>query len=269
MKRREKIRYYRDLMKDDFAGTKIKTAEVGADFPYRRQSKVYKTGEFLLYELIARPLVTLFMKTVYRQKFVNRKAICQAGDQGAFIYANHTLTSGDAYLPNMLCWRKKNYIICGPDAVSVKGIRTIVCMLGAIPIPSGLNGYREYINCLRERIGQGATVTIYPEAHIWPYYTGIRPFTEMSFRYPVEMNVPVFVMTNTFHRRKYSLTGLPKVITYVDGPFFPDTGLKKNDAVRRLRDTVFQQMLQRAETSDYSYITYLPEQDRTERKEIS
>lgn len=64
---------------------------------------------------------------------------------------------------------------------------------------------------------------IYPEAHIWPFYTGIRPFPDTSFRYPVQQKLPVFCLTNTYQRRGKS--HIPQIVTYLDGPFYPDAEL--------------------------------------------
>ncbi len=47
-------------------------------------------------------------------------------------------------------------------------------------------------------------MTIFPEAHVWPYYTGIRPFGEAAFHYPVATGKPVYTMTVTYQRRRWS-----------------------------------------------------------------
>lgn len=98
-------------------------------------------------------------------------------------------------------------------------------------------------------------MTIYPEAHIWPYYTGIRPFKAVSFQYPVKLKCPVFALTNTYHRmgRKGGEAG---IVTYIDGPFFADESLNPREARQRLRDKVYFCMLERSRESDYEYIEY-------------
>ena len=75
---------------------------------------------------------------------------------------------------------------------------TIVEMLGAIPVPGNKESMKNFLDAIKKRIENGNSITIYPEAHIWPYYTKIRPFKEVSFKYPVELNVPAFCMTNTY-----------------------------------------------------------------------
>ena len=100
-------------------------------------------------------------------------------------------------------------------------------------------------------------VVIYPEAHVWPYYTGIRPFPASSFRFPVECGAPVFVMTTTYQKRKTGRT--PKAKIYVDGPFWPDDSLKKKERQQHLRDQVYACMTERSKNSTYDYIRYVKE----------
>ena len=255
--KRKKVIYYRDPLNDDFAETNIATKKIEQDFPYIDNSMLYRTSAFLLYQVIVRPLTAAFIRYRYDQRFTGRKYLKRIGRQGAFIYANHTMISGDAFIPNMVCYGKKNYILAGPDAFSIRGIRTIVRMLGGIPLPSGQESYRHFRDCLKTRMSEGCTVTIYPGAHIWPYYTGIRPFPASSFRYPVELEVPVFTLTNTFQKRRLSLRTLPRVTTFVDGPFYPDTTLPKHAAMQKLRDEAYRTMLERSRVSDYEYVRYV------------
>ncbi len=48
----------------------------------------------------------------------------------------------------------------------------------------------------------GACIGIFPEAHIWPFYTGVRPFVGTSFRYPVKLHAPVVAMAVTYRKRR-------------------------------------------------------------------
>ena len=253
--KKERIKYYSDPLNDDFAGTDIDTKDVCADYEYVCDNPLFRFGAFVLNKIIVRPLVWLFVKIAHRQKFVNKKIIKTVGKKGAFIYANHTLIPADAFIPNIITIKKYNYIITGPDTVSIKGIRLLVKMLGAIPIASTVPGFKKYNDCIKQRIGEGSIVTIYPEAHIWPYYKDIRPFTPVSFHYPVDLDAPVFVLTNTF--RKSKVFSKPRVVTYIDGPFYPDNTLPKKEAIQKLRDEVYEKMVERAATSDQEYIKYI------------
>lgn len=71
----KKTYYYSDEINDDFAGTNIKRKELPADYPYFSSNPVRKFFEFILYRLIVTPLIFLFQKIVFREKFKNKKGV--------------------------------------------------------------------------------------------------------------------------------------------------------------------------------------------------
>ena len=89
-----------------------------------------------------------------------------------------------------------------------------------------------FTDALDYHINKRHRVLIYPEAHIWPYYNDIRHFKSVSFKYPVNQNVPIFTATTTFKQRKGNKK--PKPIIYIDGPFYPDETLPVRDRVNDL-----------------------------------
>ncbi len=233
--------YYKDELNDDFALNGIKAKPISQKFKYIHKSPIYKFFEFNLYFIIAKPLVKLLNKIKYKQKFVNALTVKKNELNGCFIYANHTADMGDAFTPNLI-FHKKNHIIVGPESFSIPGIKTIVAMLGGIPLPSTLKGMVNFTEAIKYNINKGHNITIYPEAHIWPYYTKIRPFADGSFRYPVELNRPVICITNTYIKKRHHI----KMVSYIDGPFYPDLTLEKKDARKKLRDEVFIMMNKRS-----------------------
>ena len=255
MSMESKTIYYSDETTDDFAGTHIKTKPLRDDYRYMKLSHLWRLGAAVLYRMIAQPLVFLFIKLVYMQRFENRDVLRSLKKSGAYIYANHTNGALDAFVPNLLCWRKRCYIIVGPDAMSINGLNNILEMLGAIPLGSTRQQKLEMHSCVSGRVKQGALVTIYPEAHIWPYYTGIRPYPDASFTYPAHDKSPVYALTNCYQRRRFGR--FPKVVSYVDGPFYPDLSLSIPERKQKLREQCHSAMCIRAEKfSTYQYIAY-------------
>ena len=96
---------------------------------------------------------------------------------------------------------------------------------------------------------------IYPEAHIWPFYTKIRNFPDSSFKYPVEYGTPVFCFTNVYKKRKFFKT--PQMVTYIDGPFFADSSLSPRENRSFLRNMVFKAMCERSKLNEVEMIKYL------------
>ena len=102
---------------------------------------------------------------------------------------------------------------------------------------------------------QGRAVVIYPEAHLWPMYTGIRNFKSDSFLYPLMYGAPVFCTTTVLKKRR--VRKQPKVIIYVDGAFLPDPALSTAENKQKLRDEVHAVMCERAKESDYDRVKYI------------
>jgi len=259
MKNSKKNVYYRDEINDDFAGVKRETIRVGADFPYIHQSRLWNIAAFAVYRLMMTPFAYLYSKIKFNLRIIGRDKLKDVDGKGLFLYGNHTLMAGDAFIPNLVTFPRRTYVVVNADNLSVKGTRNWVQMSGAIPLPTELGGMRAFLNTLEARTGQGHCIHIYPEAHVWPYYTGIRPFGTAAFRYPVRLNCPVFCTTVTFGKKRLGKT--PRVTVWVDGPFFADPTLPAREREKQLRDLVYSMMCNRAKNSTYSPIEYVKRTD--------
>lgn len=257
------IRYYSDERKDDFASNQIEKKDLPENFRYIRRSPLYRIGAFIAYRLIATPFVFLYVKVKFHHRVRNRKVLKQAKGQGYFLYGNHTNGDLDAFVPSLLSFPKKAYIIADPDATSVPGLRTVVMMMGALPLPTGPALFGPFRKAIAERISEGSAVMIYPEAHIWPYYTDVRDFDPTSFMYAYMNNSPVFCFTNIYAKRRFS--SRPKVTTYVDGPFMPDLTLNRKQNVAMLKEQVYGAMRKHIDGHPkyeykYTYVRKPPEE---------
>lgn len=147
----------------------------------------------------------------------------QAGNSGFYLYGNHTHFLADALIPTLVNHPRETAVIVHPNNVSMPVLGRITPYLGALPLPDDRGAIKHFLEALTWHTDCGDCIMIYPEAHIWPFYTGIRPFPDTSFRYPVQQKLPVFCLTNTYQRRGKS--HIPQIVTYLDGPFYPDAEL--------------------------------------------
>ncbi len=255
----KQVIYYRDEANDDFAGVQRKTVKIDADFPYLHKNPLWNLGAFLVYRVIMTPFAFLYTKLKFGLRIVNRKALKQTRKQGVFLYSNHTLMAGDAFIPNMVSFPRRTYVVVNADNLSAKGTKNWVQMSGALPIPTELGGMRAFLHAMETRTREGHCIQIYPEAHIWPYYTGIRAFGAAAFRYPVRCDCPVYCTTTTFQKKKHGKT--PRVTVYVDGPFYRDKTLHPREQEKALRDKVYETMCMRAKNSNYSPIEYVKQEE--------
>ena len=252
----EHVIYYSDELHDDFAGTNIDTKPLPEDYVYIDRSPLYRVSAFIVYRLLARPLVWLYCKLGFLHVFRNRSVLRASRGRGAYFIGNHTNAGLDSFVPNIIRPGKLNYIIAGPDAMSLTAIRTLLKQLGVIPIGSTLEQAREMSECVSERVSEGASVTVYPEAHIWPYYTRIRPFPPGAFRFAAKDGEAVYTLTTCYKRRL--IGSMPRAVTYVDGPFYADMSLPLKKRMEKLCLECRETMEHRAaEQSDYEYVRYI------------
>ena len=196
-----------------------------------------------------------YFKIKFKLKYVGKEKLKPYRKQGYFIYVNHTQAFADTFIPSVGVYPKRNFLIVNPENVSMKGLHHIVEMLGAVPVPGNIEAMKNFLQILEERISNNCSITIYPEAHIWPYYTKIRNFKYVSFKYPVKWNKPAFCMTNTYQSYGKNNDKI-KIVTYIDGPFFPDENLSPKEAQKNLRDKIYNQMVERSKNSNIEYIKY-------------
>ena len=221
----------------------------------------WKAARFIAYRLFAMPAAFLYCKLALHARFENRQVLRKAGKTGCFVYGNHTQQVGDPFLPNLALFPKSVYMIVHPNNVSMPVLGKITPYLGALPLPSNIKAMRSFLDAIRTRIEEGSFIVVYPEAHIWPYYTGIRDFPATSMKYPVELDVPSFTLTTTYHRRRFGRK--PRTVTYLDGPFYPDHSLPPRARAQALRDEIYKTMVRRSQESDYEYIRYVKKEEKT------
>ena len=249
------VHYYTDELNDDFAPGNIKTKETPPDFKYVHTNPIWKILEFIVYRIFVIPIAWVFCKVRYGVRIRNKKVLKSAKGKGIFVYGNHVMMVGDAFHPNLVVQPRKAYVVVHPDTTSIPFIKNLVMMLGALPLPNCKTGYRNFTAAIKTRIEQGRAVVIYPEAHLWPMYTGIRNFKSDSFLYPLMYGAPVFCTTTVLKKRR--VRKQPKVIIYVDGPFLPDPALSTAENKQKLRDEVHAVMCERAKESDYDRVKYI------------
>ncbi len=255
--------YYTDEINEDYALLKIDTKKVDGSYKYEHGNAFWKLGAFILYYIVAIPLVWLFEKIVLGVRFVNKGAVKKLKN-GCFLYGNH-VGFYDAFTPNLISVPRRNMILVGPDTVSIKGLRTVVEMLGAVPIPTGFSGMKSFLKAVEGHHIKGRNITVYPEAHIWPYFTGVRNFSDRSFSYPVKLGAPVVAFFTAYSKPKgiFSFLRKANVTVYVSEPFYADDNLTDKENQKMLRDKVYNFMLEKSGYSDYSVIEYI----KTEKTE--
>ena len=250
----QEIYYYSDELNDEFSGSHIIPRVIDEKYKYLHKNIFWNLAHFLVQNVLSVPIKVLYAKLKFRIKYIGKEKLKKYKKEGYFVYANHTQVFADTFLTSNVIYPKRNYLIVNPENVSMKFLGNFVQMFGAIPIPTGRDGMKNFLTAIKYHIQKGHSITIYPEAHIWPYYTKIRPFKSVSFKYPIELDKPVFCITNTYQKRGKNKV---KITSYIDGPFLVNKDLEtKQEQKKDLRNRVYNQMVERSKNSNFEFIKY-------------
>lgn len=248
----KKVNYYKTY-EDDFVQSQDQDYKLPKDYKWIHENLIYKICSKILYK-IAYILSLIYCRLFLHIKIKNAEILKKYKNEGYFLYGNHTQPIGDVFTPAHICKGKRIYIIANSSNLKVKIVGGLLPILGILPIPSSAGQMKEFMKAVKQRAEERNCVVVYPEAHVWPYYTKIRPFSAVSFKFPVEMKLKTFAATTTYQKRKWGKK--PKITVYVDGPFEIDENLSKKENQEKLAKEIYECMEKRSKESTYEYIEY-------------
>ncbi len=254
--RGEKVYYYKSF-EDDFVKSRNQDYKLKENHKWINDNIWHRICSKILYSF-AYVFGLFYNKFVLHVKIENKNLLKKYKKQGYFLYGNHTQPIGDIFIPANACGAKRIYVLASPANLGVAGIGPLLPMLGALPIPTSIKDTKKLLVAINKRIEQKKCVVVYPEAHVWPYYTKIRPFPKISFKFPVECDAPAFCMTTTYYKRKFGKK--PGIVVYIDGPFMPNKDLTKKENEEKIYKEIYECMLSRSKNSTYEYMKYKGEQ---------
>lgn len=256
MTKRERT-YYFQHYSDDMVTSSNQHFELQDDYDWIPKGILAGLKSSILYT-IAYSIGRIYLWAHLRWKMRNKDLSQSSDSQGIIIYCNHTQPIGDVLMPAYAVNPRRIFTLASPSNLGIPVIGRILKYLGALPIPTDRHAIRKLKKAISLRLEQNACIVIYPEEHVWPYCTFIRPFNEAAFSFAVDANVPVYAMTTTYVKRLFGRK--PKAISYLDGPFFASKDLARPKARKALLDQVQACMRKRAELNNCEYIHYEKEE---------
>ena len=247
-----KTEYYHSF-DQDFVESRDQDRKLDDDYIWIHRNVLYRLGSVIAYA-IGVLCAAFYVRLVLGIRIKGKHVFREARGKGFFLYGNHTQPVGDVFAPAICVFPKRIYTLASSANLGLPIIGKILPMLGALPLPDSLGGMKKLLSAVRERIGGGNCVVIYPERHVWPWCSFIRPFSEGAFQFPVICGAPSFTMTTTYQSRGEGKK--PGITIYIDGPFYPAENVSRKEAARKLCDEVSICMKKRSEMSDCSYIRY-------------
>ncbi len=259
MAKEKKTIYYTDPLNDDFSPAHLTKQHLKEDYVYYRGNIFYRVISAIVYFGIALPILWLVGKLWRGVRVKGKKRLKKAlKGKGAFFYGNHTHFVDAFLVQAYLTPSRRTYIIAGREALDLKGLVWLMKLVGILPIPETIGQTAKFLNTIETLNKKKYNISIFPEAHIWPFYTGIRPFIASSFVYPAKHNAPAVPFCVTYRRRKI-FKSLPPLMTVHVGPIiYPDLTLDMKERVHKMRDEAYSFMVETASQPDnYEHIRYL------------
>lgn len=246
--------HWKDELNDDFDQVGLKRPEVPKNYRYLRKLHVLS---WMAYYFLARPILGTYC-FFHGIRVKNKKNLKPLKKTGYFVYSNHVAIS-DVFKFSSYAMSKRVNIIGYSDALSLKVIRPLIRALGYLPIPDDIDNLKKLKKAIEVLVNKKEAILIYPEAHIWPYYTKIRNFKDVSFSYPAEMNEPVVPAVTIFRGKP---NRKPKQTIIFGKPIYPNEDMTPLENKRYLREQCYLQMKEISEKyPQVEYIKYIKDKD--------
>ena len=248
---------YHDELNDDFNEfEKVDRPQVKENYQYVHKNVFIRIWDGFVYYIIGKPILGLYC-LFHGIRYKNKKNLKKLKKQGAYIYSNHVAISDVFKFQSLIIHFKKVNIIGYSDASGIPVAKFIVKSLGYLPIPyDQKNMIKLKEACFHLTKKRKEYILIYPEAHIWPYYTKIRPFLSVSFHYPAESNTPIVPAVTIWRKVWYSKK--PRQTVIFGQPIFNDPDKTVSENKKYLRDRCYEEMVKIANSyHQVEYIKYI------------
>jgi 1-acyl-sn-glycerol-3-phosphate acyltransferase len=242
-------------LQQDFVQSRNPAYQLPEEYSWIHASPIYSASSFVLYRLFY-GFAFFYLRMRHHLRLENTQVLDLAKDQGFFLYINHTQAVADPFLASQILKKRRGYIICRKDNLTIPVLGRMLPSLGALPIPESRNQMQAFRKAIAARIEQKQAVVIFPEGHVWNYANFLRPFSLSSFGFPVENNAPSFCASVCYDAPKRK-GARPDMHVYIDGPFYPDGSLSKPAARKKLQEQIEKAMRCRIEGRSYAYIHYV------------
>lgn len=252
------VRYY-ESFSQDFESTENQAFTLPENYEWIKRNVGSKILSAVIYGL-ALVIGFVYCRLFLHMKIIGRKSL-KSVKTGFFMYGNHTQPFGDVFIPALCAFPKRIYTVVSSANYGIPVIGRILPFLGALPIPDSLHGIKELNRAISLRLKNSHPIIIYPEAHVWKYYTDIRPFPTVSFKYPVKSGLPSFSFTAVYKKSRFFKKPICEI--YIDGPFYPE-GETVREKAEDLHKKIYTAMKKRCKDSNYSYIEYKKSENETE-----
>ncbi len=251
--------HWTDEKNQDFNEIGLKRKGIPEGYKYKKTNPFYWLFSHAMYYGLAKWIIGLFC-FFHGIRTKNKKVFKKLKGKGAFIYANHVAIS-DCFKFPIFFWKRVD-VIGYSDALSIPVGGFFAVLFGLIPLP--LKEDRDNFHKMTDAINyyvkeKDHYVLIFPEAHIWPYYTEIRNWPNNSLIYPALMNVPVVPAVTVWIKKP--LRKKPRQLTVFGEPIYP----KEGESITFNKDYLHKECIAQMRSiahqyKQYEYIKYIKDE---------
>ena len=262
-----RVLYYKNELNDDFGNIELEQKDVPSDYKYIRSKAFDILFSSWFYWLILKVFLSLY--TIFRgYKIIGREnvkeyyKVCKENNSAGFIYSNHT-SNEDAFDRQVrIIGKRRVNVLANSNILSQKFLSFICKAGGYIPLGTSLKSQKEMLDCFKYYLyNKKQDILIYPEAHIWPYYTKIRPLRAAAFHYPAKFNVPILPVVTIYLPRKRK-NSKPRKALVIGKPIVPKKDLSVSENKVYLRNETQKAMDTIASSyNQVEYIKYIKKED--------
>lgn len=247
--------YWSDELNDDFDETLKQRPKVPANYRYLRRFHVLS---WIAYYLFAKPILGIYC-FFHGIRVKGKENLKPLKKTGYFLYSNHVAISDVFKFSSYAIFLKRINIIGYSDAMSLKGIRPLIKALGYLPIPDDIDNLKKLKDAVKHLVDEKEVILIYPEAHIWPYYTKIRNFKDVSFSYPADFNKPVLPAVTIWRGKEGKK---PKQTIVFGKPIYPNPEFTPLENKKYLHEQCLLEMKDISlKYKQVEYIKYIKKED--------
>lgn len=172
--------------------------------PLIPKNPLFRLFSFLLYEIIAIPILYINGKAVLGLSIRGRKNLRALRGKGAVLVCNHIHTL-DCTFVSVLAAPRKVIHTAEASTFGRTFIGPLIRLLGAVPVPppdSSPYLICRFIRQTSQAVRSGRLVCVYPEGKLIPYCPDLREFRDGAFLIAALASAPVVPVVITFRERK-------------------------------------------------------------------
>lgn len=250
----KKVRYYTSTH-EDFVDSPDQYFRIDDKWQWYHGNSFGHKVLFYCFYAIFWLVAFIYAHAVLHLRIVGKKKLRSSRHDAYFMYANHTQPFGDICITVLENWPHRITAIMAQANFGIPVLGPLLhhCDFLAVPKTDAQRaGYKRSMTQLVTH--DHVACQVYPEAHVWPWATTIRPFTSTSMRYPVRYNVASYTSTTTYQSRGQGKK--PRAVVYIDGPFYPRVSGDEQTQKDDLQEQIYSTLVARSKLSTVTWIDY-------------